>query len=82
IIPAELCIIIEGQIFKRKVPPELTKQVVEFSTQKPDVRLDMIKSGVLEYNNSDFIRNAQMAISSTPVMIDGRVLPTPDMSYG
>lgn len=43
IIPAELCTVVEGQIYKKRVPQELTKKVVSFATQKPAERLVHIK---------------------------------------
>ena len=35
VIPAELCDVIPGQLYKRKVPEYLTAKVVEFSKIKP-----------------------------------------------
>lgn len=43
VIPAELCTIPGGQIYKKKVPDELTPEVVNFATQRPDARLRMIE---------------------------------------
>jgi eukaryotic translation initiation factor 2C len=45
VFPAEVCTIIEGQIYKKKVPPESTPEVVKFATSKPDQRLATIQQG-------------------------------------
>ena len=43
VIPAELCTVSSGQIYRKKVPDALTPKVVEFATQRPDARLRMIE---------------------------------------
>ncbi|KAH7929773.1 Piwi-domain-containing protein [Leucogyrophana mollusca] len=92
VVPAELCTIVPGQQYKKKLGPEHTKEMVSFSTQKPHERLDMICGGgghggnqqtpVLDYHNSPYLLDAGMVISGQPVSITGRVLSTPDVMYG
>lgn len=45
-IPLELCIVPPGQIMRKQVPPEKTKDVLEFATKKPADRLQSIKNGL------------------------------------
>lgn len=42
----ELCMVPPGQIMRRQVPPEKTKDVLEFATKKPADRLESIKRGL------------------------------------
>lgn len=42
IVPIELCTVIEGQLYKKKLPNHLTADAVRFSTLKPGDRLDRI----------------------------------------
>jgi eukaryotic translation initiation factor 2C len=46
VIPAELCQVIPGQLYKRKVPEYLTAKVVEFSKIKPQDRFRKISQSV------------------------------------
>lgn len=46
IIPLELCDVPPGQILKKAVPPEKTKDVLEFATKKPSDRLKSIINGL------------------------------------
>ncbi|KAF8970927.1 hypothetical protein BDZ97DRAFT_2044723, partial [Flammula alnicola] len=47
IVPAELCEVEHGQLFKRKVPENITVDVVKFSTIRPQERLKKITEGVI-----------------------------------
>ncbi|KAF8335043.1 argonaute-like protein [Cantharellus anzutake] len=87
VIPIELCIIPEGQFMRRQVPPEKTKDVLEFATMKPADRLDSIKRGlqVLSYGQSEYVRQFGLAVntdSTGPIEIAGRILPPPTLKYG
>jgi eukaryotic translation initiation factor 2C len=46
LIPLELCEVPPGQIIRKQVPPEKTKDVVEFATKKPPERLASIRQGL------------------------------------
>ena len=46
VIPAELCQVIPGQLYKRKVPEYLTPKVVEFSKIRPQDRFKKISQSV------------------------------------
>jgi eukaryotic translation initiation factor 2C len=60
VIPAELCEVIPGQLYKRKVPEYLTAKVVDFAKVKPQDRFRKITQSVryssaLYYLNSSYI---------------------------
>ena len=46
VIPAELCQVIPGQLYKRKVPEYLTAKVVDFAKIKPQDRFRKISQSV------------------------------------
>ncbi len=84
-IPMELCNVLPGQIMRKQVPPEKTKDVLEFATQKPEARLNSIRNGlgVLQYGQSSYLRSFGFSVDSTaPVSINARVLPPPTLVYG
>ncbi|KAI5983814.1 Piwi domain-containing protein [Pisolithus albus] len=90
VIPAELCIVLPNQRYVRKLPQECTKKMVEFSSEKPQARMDAILRGLggsgpntaLDYKSSPYVQEAGLQISTAPSMIDGQVLKTPGMAYG
>jgi eukaryotic translation initiation factor 2C len=63
LIPLELCTVLPGQIMRKQVPPEKTKDVLDFATMKPSDRLRSIKNGlgvshyyICAFLNADFGR--------------------------
>lgn len=46
VFPAEICDVIPGQLYRKKLSPEATVTFLKFSTQKPDARLRTIKEAV------------------------------------
>ncbi|KAI9569067.1 Piwi domain-containing protein [Boletus coccyginus] len=87
IVPIEVCVVAPDQRFKRRLPQELTKKMVEFTTDKPRARLEAIRRGIvgadaaLNYASSPFVRDAGIEVATVPTTIDGKVLSTPPMQY-
>jgi eukaryotic translation initiation factor 2C len=46
IVPIELCTVAPGQIIRKQIPPEKTKDVLDFSTKKPLDRFNSIRNGL------------------------------------
>lgn len=46
VFPAEVCEVIPGQLYRKKLSPENTTQFLRFSVQKPHERLMTITNGV------------------------------------
>lgn len=86
LLPLELCEVPGGQIMRKQVPPEKTKDVLEFATKKPTDRLASIRSGlsVLSYGQSEYVRQFGMHVQSDggPLKVSARVLPPPTLRYG
>ncbi|EIW82123.1 argonaute-like protein [Coniophora puteana RWD-64-598 SS2] len=86
LIPLELCTVPPGQIMRKQVPPEKTKDVLEFATKRPADRLASISNGlsVLSYGQSDYVRQFGMVVEDTagPIKLNARVLRPPNLKYG
>jgi eukaryotic translation initiation factor 2C len=85
LIPLELCTVPPGQIMRRQIPPEKTKDVLDFATKRPRDRLESIKMGltVLAYGQSDYVRQFGMHINTAlPLKVQARVLKPPTLRYG
>lgn len=84
-IPAEMCSIPPGQIMRKQVPPEKTKDVLDFATKRPGDRLQSIRNGlsVLAYGQSEYVRQFGMDVNTTgPLKVQARVLKPPTLRYG
>ena len=46
VIPFELCHVRPGQFYKKKLTPEMTTRVLNFSKKRPKDRFNAIESGV------------------------------------
>lgn len=85
LLPIELCHVPPGQIMRKQVPSELTKNVLDFATKKPHERLQSIKNGlnVLSYGQSDYVRQFGMHMepNTGPLKVNARILPPPTLKY-
>ncbi|KAI1795193.1 argonaute-like protein [Ganoderma leucocontextum] len=86
IIPMECCTIPEGQIMRKQVPPEKTKDVLNFATKKPHERLQSIRAalGVLNYGQSEYVKQFGMQVSPNADVqsLQARILDPPTLMYG
>ncbi|KAF7295303.1 Argonaute-like protein [Mycena indigotica] len=90
ILPAELCFLIPGQLYKRRIPVTASAEAVRFATQSSDARLRAIKgrdmsgaqSPILSYNQSQYVVQAGMRIDMQPKTIAAKQLPHPKMIFG
>ncbi|KAG5642852.1 hypothetical protein DXG03_002029 [Asterophora parasitica] len=46
LLPLEVCVVPPGQIMKKQLPPEKTKDVLDFATRKPIERFNSIREGL------------------------------------
>ncbi|KAF9270096.1 argonaute-like protein [Marasmius fiardii PR-910] len=85
-IPLEMCSVPPGQIVRKQVPPEKTKDVLDFATKRPADRLQSILNGVdvLQYGQSDYVRQFGMHVDTNmgALQVQARVLPPPMLKYG
>ncbi|PCH38271.1 Piwi-domain-containing protein [Wolfiporia cocos MD-104 SS10] len=88
IFPAEICEVVPGQLYRKKIPQQLAPKFVKYTAQKPDQRLRAIQEGVagpqqvFDYDRSDFMIDAGVEVRPEPIQIQGRVLNTPQIKYG
>ncbi|KAF9486258.1 Piwi-domain-containing protein [Pholiota conissans] len=82
IIPAELCSIEEGQLLPREESATFTSDMARFSKMKPMVFLEHILAAAAAYHHSEYIVDSGMTVPPTPLMVEGKILPTPEIEYG
>ncbi|KAK7023907.1 Argonaute-like protein [Favolaschia claudopus] len=89
IIPAELCKIIPGQLYKKRLPPTATSDAVDFATMRPQDRLRAIagvtnsglQSPLVGYRNSEYVHDAGMVVDVQPISLSAKLLAPPAMKF-
>ncbi|KAH9965910.1 argonaute-like protein [Russula dissimulans] len=83
LIPLELCRVPPGQIMRKQVPSEKANSVLEFATKKPHERLASICNGlgVLEYGESEYVREFGLTVSDKPLRTQARIINAPTLMY-
>ncbi|KAL1687769.1 Piwi domain-containing protein [Schizophyllum commune] len=86
LLPLEICHVPAGQFWRGQVLPELTAEMVKFSTLNPTARFDAIQRGreaiVLGYDRSEWLQQFGITIGKTPIQVESRTLAAPTMQYG
>jgi eukaryotic translation initiation factor 2C len=86
LVPFELCDVPPGQIMRKQVPSERTKDVLDFATKRPSDRLASINAGlsILNYGQSEYMAAFGMQVNTAagPIKVQARVLKPPTLKYG
>ncbi|KAJ7074210.1 argonaute-like protein [Mycena amicta] len=90
IIPAELCYLKPGQLYRRRLPTSASADAVRFATQSSADRLRAIvgkaesgtESPILSYQQSQYIIESGMRIEMKPMDVAAKTLPHPKMLFG
>ncbi|KAJ3740285.1 Piwi domain-containing protein [Lentinula detonsa] len=82
IFPMSVCVVPE-QLYKSKLQPEHVREVLSFVPKNPRERLQRIKAGWqnLEYENSEFLKGANITVHPDALTVHGRILPSPNILY-
>ncbi|KAJ7184221.1 argonaute-like protein [Mycena filopes] len=89
IIPAELCRLLPGQLYKKRLPSARMTDVIDFTAMHPDARMQIIagRSGtgvaspIRGYADSEYVRDAGMAVEVQPLILKGKLLEAPRMVF-
>ncbi|KAG0225023.1 argonaute 1 [Actinomortierella wolfii] len=82
-VPLELCNLVAGQRYIRKLDERQTDDMLECMSQNPSDRANRIREGVqlLDYEGNEYLREIGLAISKDMVKVNARILPTPVVCY-
>ncbi|KAF9434815.1 argonaute 1 [Entomortierella beljakovae] len=83
IVPLEVCSVVEGQRYPKKLDERQTADMIKFTCQQPHVRANTIRDSLslLDYDNNEYLKDFGLKISSEMVTIKARSLPAPTISY-
>ncbi|KAH9179679.1 Piwi domain-containing protein [Lactarius sanguifluus] len=77
--PDVICV----EILRKHIPPDKTNFVLEFATKRPIDRLGSIVNGlgVLEYGQSEYVREFGMTVANEPIRVQARIMNPPTLRY-
>ncbi|CAG8517980.1 1404_t:CDS:10 [Racocetra persica] len=82
-LPLEVCEVIEGQRYIRKLSEKQTADMIRFTCQPPHMRANRIKQGIeiLNYRGNEYLQQFGVTVSNDMIMAPARVIPTPTLQY-
>ncbi|KAF9209936.1 eukaryotic translation initiation factor 2C, 2, partial [Haplosporangium sp. Z 27] len=82
-LPMEICHVVEGQRYMKKLNETQTAEMIKFTCQPPHVRANKIRDGlkILKYQENPHLIDFGMRVSQEMAVIRARVLPVPNISY-
>ncbi|PKY39145.1 Piwi-domain-containing protein, partial [Rhizophagus irregularis] len=82
-LPIEICNVVEGQRYMRKLNERQMADMIEFTCQPPQIRTYTINQGIeiLNYRQNEYMYQFGFQISNDMVITQARVLPTPTLYY-
>ncbi|CAG8466663.1 9415_t:CDS:10 [Ambispora leptoticha] len=82
-LPMEVCSVIEGQRYLRKLNERQTSDMIKSTCQPPHLRANKINAGlqILNYRENEFLREFGMKIGTEMVQPPARILPVPTINY-
>ncbi|KAI0289730.1 argonaute-like protein [Russula brevipes] len=83
VIPLELCEVPPGQVARKQLSPDEVHEVLRFSMMRPPERMKSVVDGlnVLQYGQSEYVRQFGMSISDKLVNVDARIIKPPRLIY-
>ncbi|KAF3906153.1 hypothetical protein ABW20_dc0100583 [Dactylellina cionopaga] len=84
LFPMELSFVAEGQRYPYKLDDRQTADMIRFTVQRPNVRLETIKQNVLELNwkEDPVLQKYGLTISPSMIQTQARILEAPKICYG
>ncbi|KAG0044454.1 hypothetical protein BGZ83_010322, partial [Gryganskiella cystojenkinii] len=82
-LPMEVCTLVQGQRYVRKLDERQTADMIKFTQKKPLDRANSIKDGlqILKYDANDFLANFGLKVASEMAVLQARVLAPPLIHY-
>ncbi|KAG6869085.1 hypothetical protein C0993_003405 [Termitomyces sp. T159_Od127] len=83
LFPMSACKTIQ-QLYKNRSSPDVVREALEFSPRDPKHRLNAITAGwqELKYTQSSFLIGAGITVDPQPLPVQGRLLPSPTITFG
>ncbi|KAG9456830.1 hypothetical protein H6P81_001338 [Aristolochia fimbriata] len=82
-LPMEVCKIVEGQKYARKLNERQVSEILKATCQRPQARERSIQKTIAynKYSEDKYVKEFGMGISDRMAPIEARVLPAPELKY-
>ncbi|KAJ1914760.1 hypothetical protein H4219_004640 [Mycoemilia scoparia] len=82
-VPMEVCSVVSGQRYKKRLDPYQTENMIKFTCQRPRDREEKIYEGsrLLNYANNNDLKGFGIQVSGRTKMVNARELPVPTIKY-
>ncbi|KAF9935761.1 Eukaryotic translation initiation factor 2C [Modicella reniformis] len=82
-LPLELCTVVEGQRYTKRLDECQTAEMIKFTCQGPQVRANTIKRGlqIMQYDENEYLKDFGVKISPEMMVLQARILPPPMIHY-
>ncbi|GBC06892.1 hypothetical protein RclHR1_07120005 [Rhizophagus clarus] len=82
-LPMEICNVVGGQRYMRKLNERQTTEMIKFTRQPPQSRADKINQGIqiLNYQQNEYIHQFGFRVSNEMAITQARILPAPKLHY-
>ncbi|GBC06891.1 hypothetical protein RclHR1_07120004 [Rhizophagus clarus] len=82
-LPMEICNVVEGQHYIRKLNERQTADMIKYTCRPPQSRANIISQGtqILNYRQNEYMQQFGFRVSNEMDIIQARVLPPPTLHY-
>ncbi|KAH7944222.1 hypothetical protein HPB52_017437 [Rhipicephalus sanguineus] len=83
-LPLEVCHIVEGQPYRKKLSGSMTTKIIRDTSQAPKKRFDVIQNSVhdMVLRSATYLNEFDIQVSTEPTCLTGRVLTAPSLEFG
>ncbi|KAI9489904.1 Piwi domain-containing protein [Zychaea mexicana] len=83
-LPMEVCEIVPGQRFMKKLDEKQTAEMIKFTCQKPDIRANKTRQGLTMLQckpENPYLKQFGVKVNPDMAIVQARVLPPPQVMY-
>ncbi|KAI9295202.1 Piwi-domain-containing protein [Neoconidiobolus thromboides FSU 785] len=82
-LPLEVCKIMPGQRYMKKLNERQTSDMIKLTCQRPNERANKINESmkILKHDQNEFLDDFKISLSNEMINLDARVLPGPRINY-
>ncbi|KAG0344622.1 Eukaryotic translation initiation factor 2C [Podila humilis] len=81
--PLEVCVIVPGQKYMKKLDPSQTAEMIKGTCMKPEMRAGKIRANInsLNFDANEYMKSFKLSVDKDMAVVPARVLPAPQILY-
>lgn len=82
-IPMEVCDLIPGQRYPRRLNENQTANMIKVASMRPDMRMNTINDGyqLMKFSDNEYLKDFGVSVDKNMMMVPARVLDAPRLVY-